>query len=230
VVVSRFGEVSLAEDGFPEAIVSSPMRKVPLLMSHRVGAIALFLMMGIAPRVDAALIEVQFAGLLPSGPFMGTQLSGNFMYDDLGTGNCLLSPNLQNCAQGFITPMLTLSLNFGSYHYGLSQLTAPATVVLPLGSSSWGPSVNVQAALLPTGVTALGLAPGAAVFYFVTHSDGSTLIGQCGGPDCSLSITTRSVPEPAMLSSLAAGALAYAVTRTRRRRAQAAIAGVPVAP
>jgi hypothetical protein len=75
-------------------------------------------MMGIAPRVDAVLIKVRFSGLLPTGPFVGTQLSGNFVYDDRGTGNCLLSPNPQNCAQGIITPMLTLSLNFGSYHYG----------------------------------------------------------------------------------------------------------------
>jgi hypothetical protein len=174
-----------------------------------------------ARHADASLIQVEFATTVVGSPLGDVSFFGDFIYDDLGSGDCLVTST--PCDPGFFVSFDDLNLYFGAHHYTLADASTAVTpqVLLPLGSNGWGPSYEVDAALMPLGVTAIGISPGAAVFPYVFFETGAFFLSQCPTAACSLSVTQlppHSVPGPTSLALAAlGGSLAWL---GRRRRIQ----------
>jgi hypothetical protein len=204
----------------PKRVSDSGRRLVTISRSIvRMGIIAVAMLLMCAGRANAALVQIDFATIINQSGFLNTPFFGGFIYDDLGTGNCLTAPDPQvACSQTQSTPMLNLWLTFGAHSFGLSDLVSPSPqVILPLGSNGWGPlGVSVQPSLLPAGLTGLSLAPGTAVFTLLQFTDGSVLLDQCPSSNCTFTINSpplNSIPGPSTLAVLAMGLALFVAGR-----------------
>jgi hypothetical protein len=141
----------------------------------------------ISARSEASPILVSFNDVLPTenSPFSGLALSGSFTYNDpYGLNGCAPA-----CTFAPIStfPVLSLSLNVGSFSFNLSHVLPGAHVQGPLGDVHWGPVAQINPTFLPSGLTSMRLLPGATVFFEYTTAAGAFLHEPA-------LITTRSVP------------------------------------
>jgi hypothetical protein len=138
----------------------------------------------ISARSEASPILVSFNDVLPAQNSLldGLALSGSFTYNDpYGTSGCAPTCTFSTF------PMLSLSLNVGSFSYNLSHVLPGAHVQGPLGDVHWGPVAQINPTFLPSGLTSMRLLPGATVFFEYTTAAGAFLHEPA-------LITTRSVP------------------------------------
>jgi hypothetical protein len=157
---------------------------MPSLPSSGRVLLALVFALLVSARSEASPILVSFNDALPAlnSPLDGLALSGSFTYNDpYGTSGCAPTCTFSTF------PMLSLSLNVGSFSYNLSHVLPGAHVQGPLGDVHWGPVAQINPTFLPSGLTSMRLLPGATVFFEYTTAAGAFLHEPA-------LITTRSVP------------------------------------
>jgi hypothetical protein len=160
----------------------------------------------ISARSEASPILVSFNDVLPTenSPFSGLALSGSFTYNDpYGLNGCAPA-----CTFAPIStfPMLSLSLNVGSFSFNLSHVLPGADVQGPLGHHVWGPVAQFAPTFMPNGVTSMSLAADATVFLVYTTAAGAFLHEPA-------SITIQSVPGPGSFAVCMSALLALALWR-----------------
>jgi hypothetical protein len=153
---------------------------------------------------------VSFSDVLPAqnSPLGGLALSGSFTYDDpYGSSGCA-----PTCTFGPLStfPMLSLSLNVGSFSYNLSHVIPNSHVQGPLGHLLWGPVVQINPMFMPNGVTSMSLAANATV-YFVYATAAGTFLRE------PTSITIQSVPGPGSFAVCMSALLALTLWRRSTR-------------